>query len=154
MDQSEIDRLQTEFDIEFPDDYARVLRAYPLHEPTEELLESYDMLRESNAEIRKEGFWGVDVPNSFWLIGLDGMGGGDFINCDGAQTYVYIFDHATPPKDMSDMGQLRPRPFAEHIQALIADEEEFRAEEVLRRSRLEQAVAERKWWQFWVPKKL
>jgi hypothetical protein len=110
MDQSEINRLQSEFNLKFTDDYVRVLRAYPLHEPSEELLDSYDILQEYNSEIRKSGFWGVNVPSSFWLIGLDGMGGGEFINCDAGETYVYIFDHATPPKDMSDEGQLRPLP--------------------------------------------
>ena len=154
MNQSEIDRLQSEFNLRLPDDYVRALRNYPLQESAEELLDSYDMLQEYNSEIRKNGFWGVDVPNSFWLIGLDGMGGGDFIKCDAAETYVYTFDHATPPKDMSDEGQLSPYPFADHVQSLINDEEEFRTGESLRQSRFEEAVANRKWWQFWVPKTL
>ena len=149
----EIELLESEFDIEFPDVYRETLLNYPLSYVAEEIINSLDVLTEKNREIRENGFWGVDVPNSFWLIGLDGMGGGDFIDTSTEETYVHIFDHATPPKDMYDKGQLRPKLYSEHISEFIEEDQQAIEEEETRKEELRRAVENRRWWQFWIPEK-
>ena len=56
--------------------------------------------------------------------------------------------------------QLRPRPYSEHINELIKQDKEFMEEnkklEELKRIKMEKlriAIENRKWWQFWIPKK-
>ena len=150
MNIEEIEKLENQFDISFPQDYTDILLNYPLSEDSEELISSYEDLKNINEDIRENGYWEVTVPKNFWLIGLDGMGGGDFINAEETELKVYIFDHACPPENMEDDGQLRPRLFKEHIKNMVEADINYQNEEKLRKEKKRIAQENKKWWQFWL----
>ena len=154
MTKYEIQKLEAEFNLRFPQIYVDVLLNYPLSLPQDCLTDEYDELRQSNSYIRKNGFWEVEIPQNYWFIGGDGSGGGYFIACDAEETTVYCFDHESIPIDMYDFEQLGCIPFLEYIQDLVHDEGQTLEEELEYRRKLAIAVRQRKWWQFWVPKTL
>ncbi len=148
MNDEQIANLESEFGIRFPVEYRDNLHAYAFAGDTEEFTADVSVLSECNHGIRAEPPWGFQWEDRFWWVGGDGSGGLFFINCQDEPCRVYYLDHENPAESFADQSCLKPRLLTEFISDLRQAESEW--EEV--RQRLLKRIAERRWWQFWIPK--
>ena len=88
------------------------------------------------------------MGKKFWVIGGDGSGGIYFINSMYSDKIFYI-DHDDAPSDFNDeklkstSWELMKRKSLEGWNGMVNE-----------RETLENKIKDRKWFQFWVPKKL
>lgn len=161
MTPEQVSNLEQMFDVHFPDAYRSALIDCPLRPDSEEFVSNYDDVVESNKAFRAEDVWQFPWLDHLWWIGGDGAGGFYFISCLDADCVVYYFDHENCAKSFADRDRLSSCTLAEYIETEMEDEKEFReyeeqliAERAHKRERLEEQIANRKFWQFWIPQKL
>lgn len=150
MTVNEVDKLARQFNVVFPAWYKQSLIDLYEDDYQEEFVTEYEGLRETNSNIEKHGAWGFRWDPTFWAIGGDGRGGIYFIDTASADETVYYLDHDCPPHDIEDTDKLNTFT-ADQIHAEI---KELNLELAIDEERLRKKVAERKWWQFWIPRKL
>ena len=149
MTHDEAAALQNDYGLKFPAAYLRAITdSYPFTEPKEELWDEPHLLRESNDYFRKEKPWGFAWEPHFWKIGGDGGGGFYFINSRETANDVYYVDHEAPARNIEDSENLSVTSFQEFIGEVFELEKEMQKFE----SEMTQSAANRKWWQFWIPR--
>jgi hypothetical protein len=105
-------------------------------------------LSDFNRGCRAESPWGFSWDHHVWWVGGDGSGGLYFINCrDNASCHIYYLDHGDPAEDFDEQARLKPRLLSECVRDLEQSEAEFEHDRI----RLLQRIADRQWWQFWIP---
>lgn len=129
-------------------DYRDILLTYPFAGSIEELTANVSVLSDFNHSLRGESPWGFPWEAQFWWVGGDGSGGLFFINCKEEPCRIYYLDHEDPAESFTDQPRLKPRLLTEFICELFEVESEFEQE----RQRRVKRIAERRWWQFWIPK--
>lgn len=149
MNTQDIAVLEEQFKITLPEDYASVVTGEVAAQLSAMALEvDPAILREANENHRKDCPWGFAWRDSFWWIGEDGAGGFYFIDTEEKTSTVYYFDHESSPLTFDDREPFYPSDIGNHV----SDEVEIEAEMKVHDRRMALRVAERKWWQFWVPK--
>ena len=151
MTANDLDSLEGEFGVRLPDEYREIMQNHPMPNSdtaTWDLCDSPEELRRINRELREEGFFGGRWESSWWAIGSDGLGNHHFILTAPYDGRVYFADHEGT-HDPSDP-QTEPYPsFEAFIQMLREIEEEAEKEA----SRLDEKIRNRRWWQFWIPRR-
>ena len=149
MTRDEASQLEAEFGIAFPRLYRDAITdTYPFSESTEELDTDAGSLRRSNQGCRKENPWGFPWRTNYWCIGGDGAGGFYFIDTHQDDSTVYYCDHEDMPSSIEDVDHISITPFPEFVddvQQLERDMEKWEEDMKVR-------VANRKWWQIWIPR--
>jgi len=141
--------LEAEFKVIFPVAYrSAVTDAYPFAAATEELDTDAASLRRSNQGCRTEDPWGFPWKQNYWCIGGDGAGGFYFIDTQQSDSTVYYCDHEDMPTSIEDIEHISVTSFQEFIDDIKQLEQDMaRWDEEMR-----ERVANRKWWQFWIPR--
>jgi|GEM_PF-3558265 len=149
MTQDEASQLEADFGVTFPAAYRDAVKnAYPFTDATEELDTDAESLRKSNKRCREEDPWGFPWKPHYWCIGGDGAGGFYFINTQQDDSTVYFCDHEDMAASIEDLDHISVMSFSEfvaYIQQLEKDVEKWDEE-------MQERVANRKWWQFWIPR--
>ncbi|MGI9242270.1 MAG: hypothetical protein ACR2RV_15840 [Verrucomicrobiales bacterium] len=149
MTRGEAAALEAEFGVAFPPAYLDAITVgYPLSVPTEGLDTDAVRLSRANQECRDEDPWGFPWEANYWRVGGDGAGGFYFIDTQEDRATVYFCDHEDIPSSIGDLQRISVTPFDEFIgdlEQLEKDMEKWDEE-------MREAVANRKWWQFWIPR--
>jgi hypothetical protein len=141
--------LEKDFALTFPAAYRNaVTDAYPFSRPTEELDTEATALRTSNRECRQTAPWGFLWKPHYWRIGGDGAGGFYFIDSQNDDSTVYFCDHEDMPASIEDLEHIDVTPFPEFIENVRQLEKDVEKRE----QDLKERVANRKWWELWVPR--
>jgi hypothetical protein len=149
MTRDEASQLEAEFGIVFPQVYREAITdSYPFSEATEELDTDAGSLRQSNQECRRENPWGFPWRTTYWCIGGDGAGGFYFIDTKQDDSTVYYCDHEDMPSSIEDVDHISITPFSEFIEEVKQLEKDM----VKWEEEMKTKVANRKWWQFWIPR--
>lgn len=157
----QVAQLENIFEIRLPDAYRDALIQCPIAADSESFVNRFDDLVEFNKYFREANPWPFPWLDHFWWIGGDGCGGFHFLSCQDGEATVYYFVHDEPAKSFDDRERLRPDSLTNYIAGEVDAENECReyevqlvAERALKRQCVEQQIANRKWWQFWIPKSL
>lgn len=121
---------------------------YPFDGLREELMNSESHLRENNTAFRNQDRWGFRWEDRFWWIGGDGAGGVYFINTEEETSDVYYCDHEDPAKDFDDGDRLFSSDIGSHLSDIVELEQEMERHD----AQMKVSVANRRWWQFWIPR--
>ena len=141
--------LEREFSVILPADYvSAVTDSYPFAEPSYQLETDFESLRRDNLGSREDHPWGFPWSDDYWMIGDDGAGGFYFINTADGSTTVYYCDHEDMPSSIDDTDHIHVSSFSDFIAEGI-EMDEWAAEQD---RKMNEKVASRRWWQFWVPK--
>jgi len=109
---------------------------------------STTVLRDLNENCRKNGTCECEWQDSFWAIGGDGEGGIYFFDSTEDNSHIYYIDHEYPPYEIEGRGRpLLPNELRGEIYEGIRAVEEYCRE-------LREKIANRKWWQFWIPRRI
>jgi len=141
--------LESEFGVRFPRGYRKaVTDGYPFSIPSEELSDDAESLRIFNTDCREEDPWGFPWRPDYWMTGGDGLGGFYFIDTREPDSRVFYCDHENMPSSMEDTERIAVLPFSEFLDEIAAVQEEM----ALWENDWQQRVANRRWWQFWIPR--
>lgn len=149
MTRDEAARLELDFNIRFPAVYRNAITdACPFSRHTEELDTEFKSLQQTNQEFRQEDPWGFPWQPHYWCIGGDGSGGFYFIDTQQDDATVYYCDHEAMPESIDDVDSISVKSFEEFIDDVLQLELDFQQWN----AEMKQRVANRKWWQFWIPR--
>ncbi len=149
MNRDEATKLEIDFGVTFPVAYREAITdGYPFADTVEELDADAESLRSSNKGCRNDAPWGFPWKLQYWCIGGDGAGGFYFIDTLQDDSTVYYCDHEDMPDSINDPDRISGISFQEFIENVRQLEEDFENWE----RQMCERVANRKWWQFWVPR--
>lgn len=145
----QVAELESRFSRTFPVDYRAFLIDYPFAKDQRELTANPQTLAAENQPPQSALAYGLKWSDRLWWVGDDGCGGFYFIDCAEEPTRIYYWDHESGPPDLEEREDLSPR----SIEEAVADIRQLIADLAENRQRRLHQIANRRWWQFWVPKR-
>jgi hypothetical protein len=150
MKPEDLQRIEEVLGLRLPESYASLILNYPC--PENEYIREHELFSDpekvirANQEHRKNGWFYLDWPGHFFVIGDDGCGDTYFMVI-GKDESVYFADHEAGPSYETHLDDcFSSGSVAEHIEEVLETEREFQ-EEVRRR---DERRKNKKWWQFWI----
>ena len=146
----EVERIEAALGLRLPDAYKSVALNHPCPESEDiswhGLYRDAERVMEVNAEHRANGWFGIDWPDDYFVIGDTGCGDSYFIVV-GESDKVYLADHEGGPHPTTQLGDcVSSETISAHVEQEMASEREFQEEERLSAERRKN----KKWWQFWL----
>jgi hypothetical protein len=143
MTPDDLSRIERDLDIQLPDEYRRVMLAYPFGSSSFaqdcELPDDPDRVIETNRLLRREGFFGQPWSESRFSFGSDGSGNEYFLDLKRSPSPVFLADH-----EGSDV-EVEASDFASWVQERAREYDAWERDDRLK----EQRRMSRRWWQFW-----
>ena len=148
MNFQDIAALEEKFGVKLPRDYIRVITGEVAQNLAAVALEiNPAIVGEANEAHRQDCPWDFEWDPSFWWIGEDNAGGFYFLDTAEDTSTVYYFDHESSPISFRDRDPFFPSDIGNHV----SDEVEAEAYREKHDNLMLQRVADRRWWQFWIP---
>ena len=146
----ELQHIQDELNIEIPQSYWEIMTNFPYPEFAEAnivvtYLKSSYVLEDTQAH-RKRGWFDIDWPNHYLVIGETGCGDTYFMLA-GESGPVFLADHEAGPHPVEELEKCKvANTIEEHIKETI--DLEIECQEAQRRRA--ERKKNKKWWQFWI----
>ena len=147
MNQEEVDELEGKLDLTLPETYKQLVLNHPGFYRQHELCDHVDPLVYDNRDLRRKGFFGIDWPADYFVIGSDGTGNFYFITTAPFDGHVYLADHdgGAGPDDLDAAKAF------ESLDDFVTMLREMRVLMVEDIKRTNARIDRRKWWEFWIP---
>ncbi len=150
MNDNDIKLIEASLKISLPTSYKTLILNHPCPDNQDicnhGLFNDAQHLIDENINHRTNGWFDMDWPDNFLLIGDDGCGDTYFMVL-GKDEHVYFADHECGPSYQDDLdGCLSHETVTDHLENLLEIERELDREE----KELAERRANKKWWQFWI----
>ena len=152
MTSAELDQLEENLKITLPEEYKRIALDNPfvgLNSADYELCDDFTAVLGENRYARDHGFFRQVWPPDWFIVGTDGCGNDYFITTTPFDGHVYFANYEDQLHTDDVNENSFHSSFEEFMNDLRSAEREIKEEE--RRSEIRSA--QRKWWQFWIPKR-
>ena len=132
MSEEDFIHIEAKLSITLPNEYKEAILDYPFTTKFEHDVIENSLMRSSksvilmNLELRKNGFFNIDWPDSFFAIGNDSAGNNYFYDLRSPEAKLYYADH----DEIFDQNNLDELIAYENIKEFIDDQLEYQ-EDVL-----------------------
>ncbi len=150
MTPEDVSRIEHALEISLPETYASIVLDYPCAHSKEiceyGFFKDPEWVIKRNEQHRTDGWFGIDWPRHYFVIGEDGAGNTYFMVL-GEDESVYFADHEAGPHPVQQLEEcLAFETLQEHVDNEIRIDLEFEEEDRVR----EEQKRNKRWWQFWL----
>ena len=144
MTVEDLEQIEQELGITLPHDYRELMLTYPF--APDSFANDCDLpndprrLIDTNCDLRRDGFFGMEWPNHYFSMGGDGSGNEHFIDLRRNPSPVFLADH-----EGSLFTEAAPD-LSAWVAGLQSEYARWEEEDRMRSERRRN----KRWWQFWI----